>query len=135
MSDLEANKQLVRQFLSAFSKGDVDGMVTLMTEDSSWWVSGCIEGLSGTYPRNQFAELVKGAKAAYKTGALQITPTSMVAEGDRVAAEAESFAETVSGEVYNNFYHLLFTIRDGKIAAVKEYMDTLHAKQVFIDGA
>jgi ketosteroid isomerase-like protein len=28
--------------------------------------------------------------------------------------------------VYNNLYHLRLTIRDGKIAAVREYLDTQH---------
>lgn len=135
MSDIEANKALVTRFLAAFSKGDVDGLVQMMSEDATWWVSGRIDGFSGTYPRDQFAELVRGAKAAYKTGALTITPSSMVAEGERVAVEAESHAEILSGAVYNNFYHLLFTIRGGQITSVKEYMDTLHAKQVFFDGA
>ena len=59
----------------------------------------------------------------------------MVAEGDKVAVEAESYAKTVTGGVYNNHYHFLITVRDGQIAGVKEYMDTLHAKQVFIDPA
>ncbi len=135
MTDTEANKALVTRFLAAFSKGDVDGLVAMMSDDATWWVSGRIDGLSGTYPRDQFAELVRGAKAAYKTGALQITPCSMVAEGDKVAVEAESYAEMLSGAVYNNLYHLLFTVRSGQITSVREYMDTLHAKQVFFDGA
>lgn len=134
MSDIEANKAVVTEFLAVFSAGDVDGLVKLMSEDATWWVSGRIDGLSGSYPRDQFAELVRGAKVAYKTGALPITPSSMVAEGNRVAVEAESYAEMLNGAVYNNLYHFLFTLRDGRITSVKEYMDTLHAKQVFFDG-
>jgi uncharacterized protein len=134
MSTEQTNKSVVAQYLEAFSRGDVAGLVALMTDDSTWWVSGRIDGLSGTYPRDDFAKLVEGAKAAYKTGALKITPSSMIAEGDKVAAEAESYAELLDGKTYNNFYHFLFTMRDGKIAAVKEYMDTLHAKQVFFDA-
>ena len=108
-------------------------MTAMMTDDATWWVGGRIDGLSGTYGRDQFAALVEGAKAAYKTGALKIWPTAMIAEGDRVAVEAESHAELHNGRVYSNLYHLLVTVRDGKIAAVKEYCDTLHMKQVFFD--
>jgi uncharacterized protein len=135
MSDPQANKAVVARFIDVFSSGDVPALIAMMTDDSSWWVSGRIDGLSGTYPRDEFARLVEGAKAAYKTGALKITPSGMVAEGDKVAVEAESWAETVDGRVYNNFYHWLVTVRDGKIASVKEYMDTMHAKQTFIDPA
>ena len=88
MTDTEANKALVARFLTAFSNGDVDGLVALMSVNATWWVSGRIDGLSGTYPRDQFAELVRGAKAAYKTGVLSIATSSMVAEGDKVAVEA-----------------------------------------------
>ncbi len=135
MSDPQANKAVVTRFIDVFSSGDVPALIAMMTDDSSWWVSGRIDGLSGTYPRDEFAKLVEGAKAAYKTGALKITPSGMVAEGDKVAVEAESYAETVDGRVYNNLYHWLVTVRDGKIAGVKEYMDTMHAKQTFIDPA
>ena len=131
--DTEANKKLVSQLLEAFSSGDVEGMVDLMTDDATWWVGGQIDGLSGTYGRDEFAKLVEGAKAAYKTGALKIWPTGMVAEGDKVAVEAESHAELHNGRVYANRYHLLVTVRDGRISGVKEYCDTLHMKQIFFD--
>ncbi len=54
-----------------------------------------------------------------------------IAQGDKVAVEAESFAELVNGKVYQNKYHFLFEIRDGQIYRVKEYMDTMHAYQTF----
>ncbi len=130
---IETNKAAAASLLEAFSRGDVPAMVEQMTEDATWWVGGNIEGLSGTYGREEFAALVEGARAAYKTGALKIWPTGMVAEGDKVAVEAISHAELNNGRVYENTYHLLVTVRDGKIASVKEYCDTLHMKQVFLD--
>jgi ketosteroid isomerase-like protein len=54
-----------------------------------------------------------------------------VAEGDRVAVEAESYGELRNGRVYAQEYHVLMTIRDGKIAAVREYMDTAHVMAVW----
>ena len=133
MNEIERNKAAAAALLEAFSQGDVPAMVALMTEDATWWVGGNIAGLSGTYGRDQFAALAEGAKAAYKTGALKIWPTGMVAEGDKVAVEAQSHAELHNGRVYANTYHLLFTLRDGRISAVKEYCDTLHMKQIFFD--
>jgi len=64
-------------------------------------------------------------------GGIRFTLHAMTAEGDRVAAEVESYAELVSGTVYNNKYHMLFEMADGRIRVVKEYGDTLHAKEVF----
>jgi hypothetical protein len=35
-----------------------------------------------------------------------------------------------SGKLYNCHYHNPFWLRDGKISAVKEYLDTYHAGEV-----
>jgi len=67
----------------------------------------------------------------YKEGALRLTPTHMIAEGNEVAVEAESFATMTNGRVYANRYHFLFEVADGKILRIKEYMDTMHAWETF----
>ena len=61
---------------------------------------------------------------------LIFTLYGMTAEDDRVALEAESHGVHKSGKQYNNHYHFLFRIRDGKIAEIKEYADTAHARDV-----
>ena len=61
----------------------------------------------------------------------EFTVSGMVAEGDKVAVEANMTAVTAMGTNYDNHYHFLFTIADGKILRMKEYMDTYHAKITF----
>ena len=126
-----ANKAVVSDFLATFSRGDVPGVLRRMADEATWWVSGTIAGMSGTYEKGAFGELLQGVKTVYKTGAMQFRPKSMIAEGPFVAVEADSYAELINGRVYSNQYHLLFEIRDGKVLRVKEYMDTLHAHAVF----
>jgi hypothetical protein len=48
-----------------------------------------------------------------------------------VAVEAEAFGKLTNGKVYHSPLHLLVEIRDGKIQAVREYMDTYHVYDVF----
>ena len=127
-----APKQVVAEFLKAFSAGDIPGVASLLHEDATWWVSGRIDGLSGSYSRQQLVTLLTGVKDLYVQGALRITPQSMIAEGGRVAVEADSLAELKNGRIYNNQYHFLFEIEQGKVRRVKEYMDTLHARDTFI---
>ncbi|WP_153503529.1 nuclear transport factor 2 family protein [Cumulibacter manganitolerans] len=134
MSQEQDNKQTVTSFLEAFSSGDVDAVLGAMSDDATWWTAGRIKGMSGTAPKEVFAKGLPGLLSACQDGKIAITPTAMTAEGDRVAVEAESSAETRSGRSYRNQYHFLFTVRDGKIAAVKEYMDTDHARATFIDA-
>lgn len=131
-ADPQHNKAVVSRFFEIFNSGDVPALLEAMADDSSWWVSGRLEGLSGRYDKASFGPLVVGAKAIYKPGGLVITPTGMIAEGDKVAVEAEGFAELLNGGCYRPQYHFLVTVRDGKIAEVREYMDTQHAKDTFI---
>jgi ketosteroid isomerase-like protein len=60
---------------------------------------------------------------------------SMTAEDDRVAVEAESEGVHASGRPYRNQYHFLMVIRDGKVRQLKEYLDTMHAQEVLVEGA
>ena len=127
----DANKAVVADFLATFSRGDVAGVLQRMTDDATWWVSGTIAGMSGTYAKDTFGALLRGVKTVYKTGAMQFRPTAMIAENSFVAVEATSHAELNNGRVYSNQYHLLFEIHGGRVRRVKEYMDTQHAYAVF----
>jgi hypothetical protein len=81
-----------------------------MADTATWWVAGKPGQfvLAGTKTKAQFAELLQGIRTAMPKG-LRVTPTGITAEGDRVAVEAE------------------------KIQAVREYLDTMHAKEVLVD--
>ena len=56
----------------------------------------------------------------------------MIAEDDRVAAEVKGDAVHASGQVYQNEYHFLVTLKDNKIIELKEYMDTQLAAKVLL---
>jgi ketosteroid isomerase-like protein len=127
----QKNKEIVMGFLEAFSAGDVPGVAARLHDEGTWWVAGTIEGLSGTYSKEQMVSLLPNFTTIYKEGALRITPRQMTAEGDRVAVEAEGYAELNNGRVYKPHYHFLFQIADGKVKLVKEYMDTHHAYATF----
>ncbi len=130
----ETNKALVARFFETFSTGNVSAIMAAMAADGSWWVSGKLQGMSGSYTTAGLAPLLEGANAGYKARALKITPTGMIAEGDKVAVEATGFAELLDGRIYDCQYHFLIRIRGGKVADVREYMDTQHAKEIFFGG-
>ena len=125
------SKAIVREFFETFSRGDIDGVMARMTEDATWWVAGRIEGMSGTNTKQALGELLRQVKPLYRQAALSITPTAMIAEGDKVAVEARSHADLVGGGVYANQYHFLVTLRDGLVQSVREYSDTHHMAQTF----
>ena|SRR5713101_1861939 len=128
----EANKQLVLSFFENFSGGRAEAFLAQMADTATWWVAGKPDSLplASTKTMARFAEMIKGIEAMFPEG-LRLIPKALTAEGDRVAVEAESYGETVDGKAYNNLYHFL-EVCDGKIHAVKEYTDCLHAKEVVL---
>jgi hypothetical protein len=53
-------------------------------------------------------------------GPLDMTITGLTAEGERVAAEAESFGILKNGVEYRNRYHFLFVFADNRIRQFRE---------------
>jgi uncharacterized protein len=129
MSEAEANKELAAKFLDLFSKGPAEAALALTTDDFEYWVPGNIS-LSGRHNKATVAELLKGMAGAFKTP-LQMDILAYTAQGDRVAVEARSKATTATGKPFRNAYHFLFRFRDGKIAELREYMDTAHVVEAF----
>jgi ketosteroid isomerase-like protein len=56
---------------------------------------------------------------------LTYTIDSLTAEDDRVAAAVRAEGTLNNGEIYQNNYLLLFTLRDGKIATIVEYFNPI----------
>lgn len=127
-SDLEANKRLASEFMAALSSGDAGRILDLYTEDASVWTAGSLP-FSGTHPREAVVALCEGLLGAFPEG-LRFEVVGMTAEGNRVAIEAEGQGRHASGQNYDQKYHFLVVIRDGKVSQMKEYFDTEHARQV-----
>ena len=50
---------------------------------------------------------------------------------DQVFVEAEGESRTQNGLDYNNRYGIVLRLKDGKIAEIREYMDTELVKRIF----
>jgi ketosteroid isomerase-like protein len=131
-STTEQNKATVKDFLEVFSTGDVEGILERMHDDATWWISGSLEGMSGTKSKEEMGTLLGGVTSIYKEGALRLTPVSMIAEGDRVAVEAEGHAELTNGRVYQPMSAFVFEVVDGRVKSIREYLDTAHAHATFM---
>ena len=111
-------------------------LIALMTEDATWRIPGKKElsPTAGLYTKERIGRLFRRMLDALSTG-LRMTVMSSVAEGDHVALEVTSSGDLKNGREYRQEYHFLMEFRDGKICAVREYLDTLHAHDVWIREA
>ncbi|MEM9771922.1 MAG: nuclear transport factor 2 family protein [Cyanobacteria bacterium P01_D01_bin.73] len=130
----EANKTLVADFFQHLSEGNADGALALLDDSASWHAMGREGGLpmSGVMDKQGIGELIATVSNAFPEK-LKLTPTGWTAEGDRVAVEMESYGEMDNRRIYNNAYHFLIIVSGRKIQALREYLDTQHVKQIFID--
>lgn len=129
---LEGNKQHVRRFLAHFRRASVPDLLAAMSEDATWWILGRPDLFppAGTKSRADMARIWVNL-FRHMTNGLEMEVIGMIAEGDKVAAEIGSHADLTDGRVYENQYHMLFTLRQGKIVEVKEYADTLMIASMF----
>lgn len=129
---IQENKQTVRDYLAHFRGAAIPELLEAMSEDATWWIPGKphLLAVAGTKSKDDMERIWRSLFSLTKDG-LEMTVVGMVAEDDKVAAEVSSHADLTDGRVYENQYHMLFTIRRGKIAEVKEYADTLLIADMF----
>lgn len=130
---IEDNKRIAREFFEALDNGDGKALMDLYAADATCWTAGTLP-FSGTHTLDEVAPIMEEILGAFPKG-LRFTLKTLTAEEDRVAIEAESFGLHMSGRTYNNQYHFLMVIRDGKLRELKEYFDTVHADEVLVRGA
>jgi len=130
----EDNKRSAVELFARFSASDIPGVLALMTDDVTWRVPGKPElsPVAGIYNKDRLKRLFGRMLAQLDKGGLQMTVLGLLAEGNDVAVEVESQGDLRNGRKYRQQYHFLITFRDGKIASVREYLDTHHAFDVWI---
>lgn len=129
---LDENKAIAEAFLSRFNSNDIAGALDCLSDDATWWIAGKPELLpaAGMLDKERIGRLFHRMHHQLIDG-LRFTIHGMIAEGDLVAVEAESYGELKNGRVYNQRYHFLMEITDGKIRGVREYLDTQHVFAVW----
>jgi uncharacterized protein len=126
---VDDNKSVIRSFVKGFEAGNLELLNHITTDDFSFTVMPTSVA-SGTYDKEKWLQRISevlGDLAAPMT--LQLG--DFTAEDDRVSVTMVGNLPFKSGKVFASHYHLLFWLRDGKISAAKEYLDTYQVGEVF----
>lgn len=119
---LEDNKAVVVAFFDKIDSGDIDGAFAMMTDDATWWIPSDAPG-GLTMTKAQMYDAIGVFGKVFKTPP-KIERGRITAEGDRVCLEQVSRGgETHGGATYANDYHLLISLRDGKVQEIRDYMN------------
>jgi ketosteroid isomerase-like protein len=127
MSTPQLNTRAARRFIECFNDNDIEGALDTMAADVRYWLAGKPDRLpsAGDHDKAQIAAVFARMNSRL-IGGLRMWVKNTIAEGDQVAMEVESRGELKNGRVYNNEYHMLVTLREGRIVDLKEYYDSFH---------
>ena len=125
----EKNKTITKEFFEALSNGS-NKYLDFYTDESIIWTAGN-NAIGGTRTKKEVEGFAQNILSAFPTG-ITFNIKNMTAEDERVAVEIDGEAMHASGATYNNQYHFLLRIKDGKILELKEYMDTQLAAKILL---
>lgn len=126
---------LVRGYLDAVRGGDHDTARAALHDDASLTFPGS-SPLAGTWRGADvmLGEFLDRVRARFAPDAATFDTRNVVADGDRVVVEWTIHARTSAGDPYDNDYVAIFELRDGRIAAMREYLDTAYAERVLFSA-
>ena len=127
---IETNKELVNNFWSAFSKGDIKTAFALLSDEISWLIPGNLPNLSGLRKgKGEILNFARGAAKMFPSG-LKSEIRRVYGDGDTVLIEMTNRGKLFNGRDYENEYCFVFEIEGGKIRRVREYVDTQKVKEL-----
>lgn len=129
MSEIEKrNEQIVRSFFETLSTGNLERVRLLLHEQATWTVMATgIPGAGEKKGRNPIIdEFLKPVRGLFVDGDPKVMIEHMICQGPVVATEARGIGRLKNGKKYDNHYVFVIDIKDDKVFALREYMDSYH---------
>jgi len=121
----QQNLDIVRRGYEAFGRGDIEGLVSLMADDVTWITPGPSDLPTAGERRghDQVREFFRIVNELFQFDVFE--PHTFIAQGDRVVVlGSDALKLKSSGEALQEAWAHDFTLKDGKIVAFREYLDT-----------
>ena len=121
---IQENVQIVKDFFAAMGGGDRQGLLALSAEDIEWIIPGEDWPLAGTHRGHTgLAALLQKASDTVETSFPK--PPEFVAQGDRVLVVGFATGRIVAtNRTFEDDWVFAITVRNGKLAKIREYVDT-----------
>lgn len=132
------NRALIKRWYHALASNDFDAIYAMHHEDVVYNMVGNTPVSGRIYGKQACCQGMIGEKLLEKLvpeGIRFATQWKIIAaEGDRVVALMQGGGPTKSGEMYEQTYCEIFTIRDGKIVAMHNFFDTVLVEHCLFDN-
>ncbi|MBD0688925.1 nuclear transport factor 2 family protein [Streptomyces sp. CBMA123] len=117
---------VVTEYVTRLAAGERDAAIALFAEDATWAYPGSLE-LSRTWRGKQeiFGDFLGRVGTLFASDGLPtLTLTRVLADGPLAVAEWTAVGKAANGAAYENHCLGVFTVENGLITAVREYLDT-----------
>jgi ketosteroid isomerase-like protein len=120
------HRQRVLNFLDLFSTGDIEGALSRCTDDIEFFSNAPVDILPHMGHHHGKAELREMWETVHsRYSGMRYEIPILIAEGDQVAANLRAFFRKRGNDRVVQFdLATFFTLRDGRIARIREIMDT-----------
>jgi ketosteroid isomerase-like protein len=127
------NEALVRDFFAQLNAENLEAIRAMLSEDAAWLPQARDMPGAGSYRgRNVIVdEFLKPIRGLFEPGSPSNRIVSMAANGPLVLVETHGTGKLRDGRPYENRYAWAFEIRGGKIAEIREYLDSYYIVRLF----
>jgi ketosteroid isomerase-like protein len=127
------NERLAMDFFTTLSTGDLEALRVLLHEDASW--TPMVRGVPGEGTHVGRSAIIDSflapVRGLFKPGDPKVLVDTIASNGALVLTETRGVGTLSDGRPYENRYAWAIEIKDGRIFAVREYMDSLYVMKLF----
>lgn len=126
MADVQANEQLIRDFFTTLSSGNLEKLRGMLHPEASWTAMVReVPGAGRHAPRDVIIdEFLAPVRGLFEEGDPKVEIDNLFGAGAMVCAETRANGRLRNGKNYNNIYCWVFEVRDAQVYAIREYMDS-----------
>lgn len=124
----QENTQVVRGVYDAFTSGNIAAVLDALTDDVEWCVYGPPE-IPYAGPRHGRDAVAQTFATLNETMEFEhFAPDEFIAQGDQVVAVgSDNRRVRATGQLVENKWAMVFTLRDGKVSRFRAFEDTAAA--------
>jgi uncharacterized protein len=127
------NERLAIQFFTTLSSGDLEGVRALLHEEATW--KPMVKDIPGAGvhvgPCGIVDEFLMPIRGMFRPGDPKVLIDTVASNGPLVICETRGQGALADGRPYANSYCWAFEMKDGKVFAIREYMDSLYISRLF----
>lgn len=128
----QQNTALVQDAYAAYGRGDVEHVLACMSPQVEWEIPA-VPALAFTGKRHGRDEVADYFRQVVEKQDLRaFTPREFIAQGDKVVVLGHgAWTAKDTGQDFESDWVHVFTVKDGRIAAFREFMDAHVAVEAF----